>query len=123
MAIYITLNDIQDNLLSVNEHDIEEANLFIEDIAGRMGVLPDKIRLPLPFMVKRLAVSFACYNHCLASVGTDSTTTFDGGDRKDIYAQKLDFYKNEIDEIQAKLTKADFTGGATGGVSISLFRG
>ena len=122
MVEYITSNDIQDNLLNVTEQDIAEANLFIEDIAGRMGVKPENIRMPLPYLVKRLAICFACYNRCLACVGTDATTTFDGGDRKDIYAQKLELYKKEIEEIQAKLTKSDFTGAIVGGSVINLWR-
>lgn len=120
--MYISINDIQDNLLAVSEQDITEANLFIEDLAGRMGVKNEEIRKPLTFMVRRLAVYYACYNRCLACVGTDATTTFDGGDRKDIYAQKLEFYKNGIDEIQAKLTASDFTGNKVGTTSIEIGR-
>ena len=122
MAEYITSNDIHDKLLSVTEYDIAEANIFIEDTAARMGVMPASIRMPLPFMLKRLAVCFACYNSCLAHIGTDATTTFDGGDRKDIYAQKLEFYKNELNEIQNKLTKADFIGDTVGVSSLSIGR-
>ena len=118
----ITITDIHDKLLNVTEQDITVANLFIEDLAGRMGVKPEEIRKPVPFLVKRLAIYYACYNRCLACVGTDATTTFDGGDRKDIYAQKLDFYKKGIDEIQAKLTQADFKGAVVGGSVISMWR-
>ena len=119
---FITLDDIQDKLLNVTENDIIEANLFVTDKANRMGVELEKISVPATFNVKRLAVCFACYNRCLACVGTDATTSFDNGSRQDIFAQKLEFYKSELKFIEARLTETDFTGVKANGVNIGLWR-
>lgn len=119
---YITIDDVQDKLLKVTDTDVAEANLFIDDLAARLGIDAQDIQIPVSFMVRRLAISFACYNRCLQCVGTDATTTFDGGSRQDIYAQKLDFYNKELENLQKKITAADFTGQKVGGASIGLWR-
>lgn len=120
---YVNLYEVQDSFLSVTERDIEQANLYVGSIARQKGVKEEDIIIPIGFNVKRLAILFACYNNCLSSVGTDATTTFDGGNRADIYADKLKLYKDEIDKIEGKLTKADFVGQNNGGATISLWRG
>lgn len=116
---YISKLDINDSFLDVADKDIAEANAHIEDLANRRGV---EIKIPIPHILKRLAICFACYSCCLNAVGTDPTTSFDGGSREDIYSQKLEFYKQEIKDIESKLTDADFTGKKAGRTCISLWR-
>ena len=119
---YISLFDIKDDLLNVTDDDVAEAEGYIENTAQRKGIKLEDILDPLPFKARRLAVCFACYNCCLRNVGTDPTTTFDGGQRNDIYAQKLELYKQELKAINETLSAFDFTGIYSGGRSIRLER-
>jgi hypothetical protein len=120
---FVTLEDVQDRILQVDHEDIDEANKFIEDTALRLGVAIDKIKSPVGYRVKRLGVVFACYNRCLASVGTDGSTVFDGSRNTDVFAQKLQFYRAELNRLEAELVVADFTGsGKAGGASIGIWR-
>lgn len=119
---YITPEDFYDNVLDVAVNDILEAEGYIENVALGKGVEVDKFLSPLPFKARRLAICFACYNCCLRKVGTDPTTTFDGGQRADIYAQKLELYKQELKAINETLSASDFTGVPSGGRSIRLER-
>lgn len=119
---YITISDVQDKLLNVTVNEIAEANFYIDSLADRMGVASTEIKTPIMFNIKRLAVCYACYSRCLSCVGTDATTTFDGGSRQDIYSQKLEYYKKELDALENKLTVADFTGQKAGGTCIGIWR-
>lgn len=114
--------DIHDELLNVTDADIFEAESYIEDVAQRKKVAAKDIIVPLSYKAKRLAVCFACYNNCLCNVGKDPTTTFDGGNRDDIYAQKLALYKKELKEIEETITAFDFAGVKLGGLSIGMER-
>lgn len=120
---YIALEDVQDRILQVDFADIEEANKYIESAAFRMGVNVDKIIVPVSFKVRRLGIAFACYNRCLASVGADGSTVFDGGRNTDVFAQKLQFYRAELKRLEDELVASDFTGsGKASGASIGIWR-
>lgn len=120
---FITLADIQDKILQCDEHDVAEANAFLLSTALTLGVKEDEIKLPANFMVKRLGVVFACYNRCLLSVGSDATVVFEGSRNDDVFAQKLEFYKNEVKAITDELRTYDFTGIASkGSTTIGLWR-
>ncbi|MBR6635949.1 MAG: hypothetical protein IKK97_00710 [Phascolarctobacterium sp.] len=120
---FITLADIQDKILQCDEHDVAEANAFLLSTALSLGVKEDEIKLPANFMVKRLGVVFACYNRCLLSVGSDATVVFEGSRNDDVFAQKLEFYKNEVKAITDELRTYDFTGIASkGSTTIGLWR-
>jgi hypothetical protein len=118
MGEYITLSDINDEILPCAESDVLAANSFIERAAFSLGVEPASIATPAPFIVKRLGICFACYNRALLLVGTDATVIFDGArgqTGEDIYAQKRKIYLDETQRIQDSLTAGDFTGARDGG--------
>jgi len=58
---YFTISDIRDELLKglITEADIAESTAYIDDIAIRLGVRPERIVSPVPFQVKTLAMSYA----------------------------------------------------------------
>lgn len=60
--------------------------------------------------VRRLGVVYACYVRAVASVGTDASVTFDGSRHEDVFAQKAEWYKKELNELSAAVTASDFTG-------------
>lgn len=119
---YITKLDIRDKLLKVVERDVLEANDYVDSLAIGLGVDTSKMQGKVPAKIKRLAVVYACYLCCLNSVGMDSTTTFDNGERTDVFEQKRSAYKKELDGIVAGLTAVDFLGGRLSGNNISIWR-
>lgn len=120
---FIVLDDVRDSVLQVDETDIADANQFLLDTALKMGITSDKIQLPANYLVKRLGVVRACYNRCLNSVGSDGTVVFEGMRNADVFAQKLELYKTEMQDILNELRVYDFTGiNATGNANIGLWR-
>lgn len=119
---YINKYDIRDKLLQISDEDIAEANAYVSDLANGLGVNIELIPKAVPVKVKRLAVVYACYVCCVNHIGTDSTTTFDNGERQDIFEQKMNTYKAEMEDIVATLTAKDFLGSQSGGKGIPLWR-
>lgn len=120
---FITIDDIQDSVLQCTDADIKEANDFVLNTALKLGAKQEEIKLPANFLVKRLGVVFACYNRCLLSVGSDATVVFEGSRNDDVFAQKLNFYKTEVEKISAELRVYDFTADyKTGSATINLWR-
>ena len=114
----VTLDSISDKILDVTQSDIDEANMFLGDMAARLDVL--EITKPSA-MAKRLGVVYACYVRAVASVGTDPTASMDNG--TDIFAQKADFYSAELKRISSTSAASDFTGAkSTGRATIKMYR-
>ena len=121
---YITLSDIRDSLITCEQSDVDESNAYVNGLAVRLGVNDVDVPQPAPVIIKRLCVVYACYLRCLQLVGTDNLTTFEtAGVNKDIYAQKLEFFRLEVNRITNTLCATDFTGKAAVGGSIPLWRG
>ncbi len=124
MMGFITIDDVSDEILKVNENDIEEANRFVTDIGIRLGVAENSFIRPPRYMTRRLAIVYACYLCALRNVGADGSVIFDGKENADIYAQKLAFFRNELQAIEARMAASDYTDQNTsGGRTIALWRG
>ena len=120
---FITIDDIQDSILQYTDADVAAANEFVLNTALKLGAKQEEIKLPANFSVKRLGVVFACYNRCLLSVGSDATVVFEGSRNDDVFAQKLNFYKAEVEKISNELRVYDFTADyKTGSTTINLWR-
>ena len=121
---FITKEDINDAILTIEDSDVNEANRFVTDIGIRLGVAEGSFVKPFRYPPYRLAVVYACYLACLRMVGSDGSVVFDGKENADIYAQKLAFYRNEAKLIESRLTASDFADGtSTGARTIELWRG
>lgn len=117
----IILEDVQDDILKITQGDVDNANSFIVDMAARRGVAETEI--VIGYMVKRLAIVYACYTRAVASVGTDVMANMDGNRGTDVYAQKAEFYKKELNTLSSSMTASDFNGGKRKGVaSIPVYR-
>lgn len=120
---FIALADVRDSVLQCDELDIAEANTFVLNTAIKLGAKQEDIKLPASYLVKRLGIVFACYNRCLLSVGSDATVVFEGSRNDDVFAQKLNFYKAEVEKISNELRVYDFTADyKTGSATINLWR-
>lgn len=121
---FITLDDVRDGILQVEQSDIDEANRYVTNVGVRLGVAEDMFVAPLKYPTYRLAVVYACYLCALRQVGTDGSVIFDGKENADIYAQKLAHYRNEVHTIEPRLTSSDFTDQKIrGGRTIEMWRG
>lgn len=122
--IYITADDITDNILIVDQSDIDAANAYIASLQNKFGLTDIEVAVPPPYNIKRLAVVYACYTAALDAVGTDATETIgDNRQRVDIYEQKRKAYYTELTALSGIITASDFSGAVTGGtVSVKLGR-
>lgn len=122
--IYITADDITDDILVVDQSDIDAANAYIASLQNKFGLTDEEVAVPLPYNIKRLAVVYACYTAALDAVGTDSTETIgENRQRIDIYEQKRKAYYTELTALSGLVTASDFTSAVTGGtVSAKLGR-
>lgn len=119
--VIIALEDVQDDILKITQDDVDNANSFIVEMAARRGVAESDI--VIGYMVKRLASVYACYTRAVASVGMDVMANMDGNRGTDVYAQKADFYKKELNTLSNTMTASDFNGGRRKGVaSIPIYR-
>lgn len=105
---FVSATDINDRILQIEQSDIDEANAYLQSIADRYGVVA--VQGSISHTVRRLGVVYACYVRAVASVGTDASVTFDGSRHEDVFAQKAEWYKKELNELSAAVTASDFTG-------------
>ena len=122
--IYITADDITDDILVVDQSDIDAANAYIASLQNKFGLTDKEIAVPLPYNIKRLAVVYACYTAALDAVGTDATETIgENRQRIVIFEQYRNAYYTELTALSGLVTASDFTGAVTGGtVSVKLGR-
>lgn len=124
MMEFITEEDINDAILTIENADIDGANRFVTDIGIRLGVAEESFVKPFRYPTRRLAVVYACYLACLRMVGSDGSVVFDGKENADIYAQKLALYRKEVEQIEPRLTASDFADiTPMGARMIELWRG
>lgn len=112
---FITLEDVCDEILNCTQADIDEANSFVSNTAKRLGVKTAQIKSPPVFTVKRLAVVYALYICAVRNIGKDNLTALDTESlRQDIYAQKAQFLKAELRQLETQVDFEDFTGKTSG---------
>ena len=112
---FITLEDVNDEIVECTQDDIAEANSYLLIVSQRLNVKEDRIVTPAAYTVKRLGVVYALYIACVRSVGKDNLTSLDTeSTRNDIYAEKARFYREEWKLLEKSITAADFTGGNNG---------
>ena len=121
---FIELSDINDDILPCNEEDVDSANAYVLGLANKHRISENKIIMPPKYVVKRIAICYACYIRGMSLIGSDAIAGYnrDGGEGRDINAQKAKFYKQELDGLINNLTASDFAEEVSGGVRINVFR-
>lgn len=120
----IIIDDVRDDVLTVTENDITDANRFTTDVGVRLGVAEENFTFPPRYTVRRLAIAYACYLAALRSVGTDGSVIFNGQEGVDIYAQKLKYYGAEVEAITSNIIAGDFSDAKkTAGRTFEIVRG
>lgn len=115
MMDFITLNDVNDEIVECTQADVDEANSYLMIVSKRLNVREERIVTPAAYTVKRLGVIYALYIACVRNVGKDNLTSLDTeSTRNDIYAEKARFYREEWKLLEKNMTAADFTGGSNG---------
>ncbi len=108
---FITSDDVFDEIVSCSDEDITEANGFLTSVARKLGLSENDILETPVYTVKRLACVYALYVCCVRNIGKDNLTSLDSESvRQDIYAQKAQYYKAELDRLNSMITSDDFTG-------------
>lgn len=104
---YITLQDCYpDELLRdlVQDVDLEESDIFFEDLANSLGVYTTEIKTnPFPVQCRRVIRLWIYCEVCKRELGKNINKTQDGYEQ-DWYKTKLDQYSKDLDEEKAKLT-------------------
>lgn len=109
---FITLQDVNDEIVTCVQADVDDANMFLLNVAKKNGVNEAKIVTPPVYTVKRLGVVYALYVACVRNIGKDNLTSLDTeSTRDDIYAQKAKLFKEEIEALQKSISAADFIDG------------
>ena len=109
---FITLNDVNDEIVTCVQADVDDANMFVLNVAKKDGVNEAKIVIPPVYTVKRLGIVYALYVASVRSIGKDNLTSLDTeSTREDIYAQKAKLFKEEIEALQKSISAADFING------------
>ena len=107
-CFFVFLEDVKDPVLNVDHDDISAANQYLCDLAFSKGV---KRIEEITFKAKRLGIIYACYSCCLRCVGTDGGAVFNGERHVDVFAEKLKYYREELKELAATVSAADFAPG------------
>ena len=107
---FITLNDVVDEIVEVTQDEVDDANSFLLGIAKRMHISEERIVTPAVWTVKRLGCVYALYIACTRCMGKDNLTSLNTEAlRMDIYAQKREAFKTELDKLMEEIEAADFT--------------
>lgn len=108
--MYFHLEDVRDALLRdiLTEEDILESTNYVNGLAARLNVAPDKIRIPAPYPVSQLALFYALMvcarNASMQVTGRD----LQAGD--DPYERKRAIYEREYKTWEARITAETLTG-------------
>jgi hypothetical protein len=113
---FITLDDIQDNILVCRTEDVNYANDYLLRKAQSFGLADDELASPCSPTVRNLGAAVACMQCAASMVGSDTTVMTDGSRGEDVYLQKYNVYKALVASIEGSLSYADF---AKSGVSLA----
>ena len=125
---FITLEDIDDNILTCKDSDVDYANDFLLSLATSYGLEEGDILTPCRMRVKRLGIAIACRECAAAMIGSDTTVMVNGQRGDDVYMQKYKVYAELVKEFESSLSFADFAADGTesagkGGVGmVRLYR-
>lgn len=107
---FITLNDVVDDIVQCTQSDVHQANELLLGIAKRLRISNERIVLPAVYTVKRLGCVYALYIACTRSMGRDNLTSLNTEAlRQDIYAQKREAFKTELERLEEQMEADDFT--------------
>ena len=107
---FITLSDVVDDIVQCTQNDVDEANSFLLGIAHRLRISDERIVTPAVYTVKRLGCVYALYIACTRSMGRDNLTSLNTEAlRQDIYAQKREAFKTELERLEKEIEADDFT--------------
>lgn len=107
---FITLADVVDDIVEVTQTEVDDANAFLTGITKRLRISEERIVTPAVWTVKRLGCVYALYVACTRCMGKDNLTSLNTEAlRQDIYAQKREAFKTELERLEKEIEAADFT--------------
>jgi hypothetical protein len=111
--------DITDELINPNVTDtyLNDADAYLLALLqGFDSTLTiDKIKSPLPYAVKQLAVAHVCVKVCQDKFGGQVGIMFKGQDGGDRWYTKLKHYEEIVSQYETSMTQELMTGDASSG--------
>lgn len=116
---YFTMGDVRDELLKglITEDDIGESTAYIDDIAIRLGVRPERIVTPVPFQIKTLAMSYALM---LTALNASMNNGAGGESAADSYEIKRQVYAKRVASLEDQVTAQTLLGGGSASRKFSI---
>ncbi len=107
---YFSLSEIRDELLKnlITEEDVVESTAYIDDIAIRLGVRPERIVTPAPFQVRTLAMNYALM---LTALNASMNNGTGGENAADAYELKRQVYAKRVASLEEQVTALTLLGG------------
>lgn len=109
---YSVVSNYKDELLKdfVDEDYISDSDAYINDLAISLSVLPSKIPIPCPNIVKRLSIALT-----YRDIARDrSLMNSEGEDGRDAYELKRVYWAKEVERLEGLITADALTGGKDG---------
>lgn len=114
---YFETNMLDDALLRtyVTPNIADEANRYVESVAQSMGVKVEEIVTPTPYMISRLALTFAymtaAQRKAMFTKGGSVGNTHNQVVDYDSFALKYKLYRDELNYLLKQITPYTFRGG------------
>jgi len=107
----LSLTDINDELIKpvVEQSDLDAADKYLADIVKSAELTMTDIPATLPYKVQRLLIAFVCYEKCKQKAGA-SEGAFVGQEATDKWTAKLKLFKDEMNDLEAKMSAKVLTG-------------
>ena len=107
--VYFDVKTLDDQLLKtyIKEPIIHEATNYVESFALSIGVTPNMIAVPTPYIISRFAQLFAY----MTVAQRQATFSLGGKVDNDSFALKYQMYKQLLKDCEARLTVNSFTNG------------
>jgi hypothetical protein len=108
--MYFNAEAVRDLLLKdrITDEDIQESTDYVNGVAVRLNVSPDRIRVPVAYPIQQLALFYA-----LMVCARNQSIMVDGRDMEagdDPYEKKRAIYEKEYQRWEGRITAETFTG-------------
>ena len=101
--MYFNMEDVRDTLLQprLSDEDVAESTDYVDGLAARLGVSPERIRTPVAYPIRQLALFYALMVCARNASAMTSGRSMEAGD---------DPYEREYMRWEARISAETFTG-------------
>lgn len=112
-AFYVNATEVNDAQIQalVNDVYLSDTDSFINDLALRLGITVSKIKVPLTYTARKLALAFLCKTIAQDRIGINVQSNGYGVDT-DVYKVKWTVWGKECDRLLPQVTAEVLSGDA-----------